>query len=47
MLFLLRSEPLVSRSPFFMVEVVDSPAESPKYLAHKSKRGPEAPAQDS
>jgi hypothetical protein len=33
-LFLLRSDPLVPGSAFFMVEVVDSPIESPKIYWH-------------
>jgi hypothetical protein len=42
MLFLLRSDPLVSESPFFMVEVDDSPAESPKCVHTQIKHGAES-----
>jgi hypothetical protein len=47
MLFLSRSDPLVSEFPPFMFhvyEVVDSPAESPKCIATRIKQGPKAPA---
>jgi hypothetical protein len=43
MLFLLSSDPLVSGSPFFMVEVVDFTAESPKCVGTQIEQGVRSP----
>jgi hypothetical protein len=46
MLLLLRSDPLVPVSPFFIVEVINSKQSHQNMLAHKSNKEPEAPAQN-
>jgi hypothetical protein len=43
MLFLLSSDPLVSGSPFFMVEAVDFTVESPKCVGTQIEQGVRSP----